>query len=122
MILKRGDENNGKAGRDWITSYDFHQDGNYSDNRVDWKNVDKYVAAAATGSTGTYDRWRIRPTLYSAAIEFMDGGQKSLVLLFHVYNAADKEGSDIHDWERVEIIVRNVSGTPGAGETVSSPR
>jgi hypothetical protein len=120
VILKRGDENGGKAGRDWLTSYDFDQDGNYATNRVDWKNVNGYVAAAAAGQTGYYDRWRIRPTLYSAAIEFMDGGQKSLVLLFHVYNAADKEDSDIHDWERVELVVRNVSGTPGAGETVSS--
>src|SRR5687767_11948082 len=38
----------------------------------------------------------------------------------HVYNAADKDGSQIHDWERVEIVVRGVSGAPGSsGEQVS---
>lgn len=121
VLLKRGDENAGKQGRDWITNYDFDQDGDYADNRVDWLTVNRYVDAAAAGATGTYDRWRIRPTLYSALIEHADGGGKSLVLLFHVYNAADKEGSDIHDWERIEIVVRNVTGTPGgAGELVNS--
>jgi hypothetical protein len=45
----------------------------------------------------------------------MEGGGKSLVLLYHVYNAADKDGNQIHDWERVEIVVRNISGTPGGG-------
>jgi hypothetical protein len=37
------------------------------------------------------------------------------VLLYHVYNATDKDGSSIHDWERVEIVVRGVTGTPGGG-------
>jgi hypothetical protein len=37
------------------------------------------------------------------------------MLLYHIYNATDKDGSGIHDWERVEISVRGVTGTPGAG-------
>jgi hypothetical protein len=45
----------------------------------------------------------------------MNGGSKSLVLLYHVYNATDKDGSGIHDWERVEIVVNGVTGTPGTG-------
>ena len=45
----------------------------------------------------------------------MNGGSKSLVLLYHVYNAADKDGDQIHDWERVEIVIHGISGTPGAG-------
>jgi hypothetical protein len=122
VILKRGDENDGKAGRDWLTNFDFDQDGNFSTNRVNWRNVDKYVAAsAAHNTTSSYSRWRIRPTLYTALIEYMEGGSKSLVLLYHVYNAADKDGAEIHDWERIEILVRGISGTPGAsGEYVSS--
>ena len=119
-ILKRSNENGGGAGRDWLTNYDFDQDGDYSTNRVDWLKVNQYVAAAATGGASPYDRWRIRPTVYSALIEFTDAGSKSLALLYHVYNAADKEGSAIHDWERVEIIVRNVTGTPGGGDYASS--
>lgn len=119
-ILKRGNENAGQAGRDWITNYDFDQDGNYSTNRVNWVKVNQYVDAAATGAPSPYDRWRIRPTLYSSLIEFTEGGSKSLVLLYHVYNAADKEGSAIHDWERIEIVIRNVTGTPGGAEYASS--
>jgi hypothetical protein len=120
LILKRGDENDSKQGRDWLTNYDFDQDGDFSTNRLDWLQINRYTDASAAGAASAYDRWRIRPTLYSSVIEFMDGGVKSLVLLYHVYNAADKEGSDIHDWERVEIIVRNVTGSPGGSEYVSS--
>jgi hypothetical protein len=114
VILKRGDENDNKQGRDWITNYDFDQDGNFSTNRVNWLNVPNYVNASAAGPS-SYDRWRIRPTLYTALIEYMEGGSKSLVLFYHVYNATDKDGNDIHDWERVEIALRGVTGTPGAG-------
>jgi hypothetical protein len=116
VILKRGDENNGKTGRDWLTNYDFDQDANFSTNRVNWLNVNQYAAASAAHNTGSsYSRWRIRPTLYTALLEYMEGSSKSLVLLYHVYNAADKDGSQIHDWERVEIIIRGISGTPGTG-------
>lgn len=119
VILKRGDENDGKQGRDWITNYDFDQDGDFSNNRLNWLNINQYVTASALGPS-SYDRWRIRPTLYSALIEYMEGGSKSLVLLYHVYNAADKDGSEIHDWERVEIVIRGITGTPGgSGEYVN---
>jgi hypothetical protein len=114
VILKRGDENDGKQGRDWITNFDFDQDGDFSNNRLNWINISRYVDASAAGPSA-YDRWRIRPTLYTALIEFMEGGSKSLVLLYHVYNAADKDATEIHDWERVEIVLRGVSGTPGGG-------
>ena len=114
VILKRGDENDGKQGRDWITNFNFDQDGDFSNNRLNWLNVPQYVNAAQ-GGTGAYSNWRIRPTLYTALIEYMEGGSKSLVLFYHVFNATDKDAKDIHDWERVEILVRGVTGTPGAG-------
>ena len=119
VILKRADENDNKQGRDWITNYDFDQDNNFSNNRLNWINVPQYVNASANGPSA-YDRWRIRPTLYTALVEYMEGGTKSVVLLYHVYNATDKDASGIHDWERVEILVRGVTGTPGAaGEYVN---
>lgn len=114
VILKRADENNNKQGRDWMTNFDFDQDGNFSNNRINWLNIHQYVNASAAGPSA-YDRWRIRPTMYTALIEYMEGGSKSLVLLYHVYNAADKDGGEIHDWERIEVVVRGVTGTPGAG-------
>lgn len=114
VILKCADENNSKQGRDWITNFDFDQDGDFSNNRLNWLNVPQYVNASANGPSA-YDRWRIRPTLYTALIEYMEGGSKSLALLYHVYNATDKDGSGIHDWERVEIVIRGVTGTPGTG-------
>lgn len=118
VILKRGDENDGKQGRDWLANFDYDRDGNFSNNRVNWRNTGQYIAGAQSGS-GAYSHWRIRPTVYTSLIEYMDGGSKSLVLLYHVYNAADKELSEIHDWERVEIVVHGVGGTPGGGEYVN---
>ncbi len=122
VIFKRGNENNGAAGRDWLTNFDFDQDRNFATNRVNWLKVNQYAAASATNATTSpYAQWRIRPTLYTSLIEYMNGTTKSLVLLYHLYNAADKDGSAIHDWERVEIVVRNVTGTPGAtGEYVNT--
>jgi hypothetical protein len=113
VILKRGDENNGREGADWLSNYDFDRDGDFSTNRVDWRDVGQYAMA------GAHRDWRIRPTLYTALIEYAADGQKNLVLLYHVYNAADKDFDEIHDWERVEIVVHGVTGTPGgAGESV----
>jgi hypothetical protein len=122
VILKRGDENNDKEGHDWLTNFDFDQDNNFSTNRVNWLKVEHYVAAsAAHDAASPYSTWRIRPTLYTALLEYMEGSSKSLVLLYHVYNASDKDGSQIHDWERIEIIVRGVRGNPGAtGEYVNT--
>jgi len=112
VIFKRGDENNSQEGSDWLSNYDFDRDGDFSNNRVNWRNVNQYAMAGANA------HWRIRPTLYTALIEYDTGGVKNLVLLYHVYNAADKDFNEIHDWERVEIVLRGVTGTPGgAGET-----
>jgi hypothetical protein len=80
IILKRADENNNKQGRDWITNFDFDQDGNFSNNRVNWLNIPQYVNASANGPSA-YDRWRVRPTLYTSLIEYMEGGSKSVMLL-----------------------------------------
>ncbi len=74
VLLKRGDENNGKQGRDWLANYDFDRDGNFSNNRLNWLNIGQYL-------TGYYPSWRIRPTLYTSLIEYMDGGSKSLYQL-----------------------------------------
>jgi hypothetical protein len=122
VLLKRGDENNDQEGHDWLTNFDFDQDSNFSTNRVNWLKVEHYVAASAVhDTTSPYSRWRIRPTLYTALLEYMEGSSKALVLLYHVYNASDKDGSQIHDWERIEIIIRGVKGTPGGtGEYVNT--
>lgn len=122
LIFKRANEDNGQDGRDWLTNYNFDQDNNFATNRYHWLESEHYVAAsAAKATTSPYAAWRIRPTLYTSLIEYTSGTTKSLVLLYHVYNAADKEGSAIHDWERIELVVRNVTGTPGAtGEYVNN--
>lgn len=120
IILKRANENDrgGKnRGHDWITNFDFDRDGDFSNNRQNWhRKKYKYIM----GESGM--DWRIRPTLYSAIIEFMDEGQKSLILLYHVYHAL-QEG-DIHDWERIEIRLDNIPSIandlgPGHGEHIN---
>lgn len=120
IILQRADEDNGKIGRDWISNFDFDRDGNFSNNRYNWMQTPQYIQAGGNPNSA-YANWRIRPTLYTALIEYMEGGSKSLVLLYHVYHASDKNGDAIHDWERIEIHVRGVAGTPGTlGEYVSN--
>jgi hypothetical protein len=117
IVFKRANGNNGRHGYDWITHFNFDQDNNFSNNKLNWKNIPQYVDASASGS-GAYSHWRIRPTLYTSLIEFMDGG-KNLVLIYHIYHALDKNAAgdyQLHDWERVEMLVKNVTGSPGSGE------
>jgi hypothetical protein len=117
--MQRAEENSSKRGRDWLSNYDFDRDGNFANNRYTWANLLPQYIAASTAGSGAYQNWRIRPTLYTSALEFMDGGSKGLVLLFHVYHPVDKKANEIHDWERIEIVVRGVTGVPGgAGEYV----
>lgn len=119
VIMQRAEESSSNKGRDWISNYDFDRDGNFANNRSSWPTLlPQYIAASASNS-GAYRNWRIRPTLYSSAIEFMDGTNKALVLLYHVYHPVDKKANEIHDWERIEIVVRGVTSVPGAaGEYV----
>ena len=107
IILKRADEDKGEGkhiGHDWITNFDYDRDGKFSNNRKNWKREKfKFINKTA------YQDWQIRPTLYTAAIEFMNDGQKSLILLYHVYHAMQGcilpscKFEDIHDWERIEL-------------------
>jgi hypothetical protein len=120
IVFKRANANDNKHGRDWITNFDFDQDGNFSNNKLNWKNINLYIDASRNGPSA-YDRWRIRPTLYTSLIEFMDGGTKNLVLIYHIYHGLDKNAAgnyQLHDWERVEMLVKNVVGSPGSGEYV----
>ena len=116
LIMQRAEESSSKRGRDWLANYDFDRDGNFANNRYDWANLlSGYVAGSFS-----YAHWQIRPTLYSSAIEYMEGNNKTLILLYHVYHPTDKYATEIHDWERIEIAVRSVAGIPGAaGEYVS---
>ena len=119
IIMQRAEEDSGKRGRDWLANYDFDRDGNFANNRYSWATLLPQYIAASTANAATYQHWRIRPTLYTSALEYMDGGSKGLVLLFHVYHPVDKKANEIHDWERIEIVVRGVTGVPGgAGEYV----
>ncbi|KFE70426.1 hypothetical protein [Hyalangium minutum] len=120
IVFKRANANDNRHGYDWITNFNFDQDGDFSNNKRNWKNIYQYINASRTGPSA-YENWRIRPTLYTALIEYMDGG-KNLVLIYHIYHALDKNASgdyQLHDWERVELHVRNVTGSPGSGESVA---
>lgn len=125
IILKRGNEDEQRAGRDWLTNYDFDRDFSFADNKREWLQTQDYVNAAASGqSNPRFEAWQIRPTLYASLIEYMDGGTKNLVLLYQVYNAINDSVAEpfaIHDYERIEIHIRNVSTSrqPGSGEQVN---
>ena len=115
IIFKRAEKSDGAAGvgQDWITNFNFDNDGwNLADNARVWRDE-----LAAFVEDGAHKDWQIRPTLYTAAIEFMQNGQKSLILLYHVYHA--RQEGNIHDWERLEIRIDGVVGDPGAGESIN---
>lgn len=117
VIFKKSDEGAVKHhGYDWITNFDFDRDGVFSNNKANWEDIDRFVSSSrlpAAAERGGRDRWQIRPTLYTAIIEFMRDGQKSVILLYHIYHA--KQQYSIHDWERVEIRLDGVTGLPGSG-------
>jgi hypothetical protein len=118
IIFKRANENDGRLGYDWITNFDFDRTPTFNDNKRNWKQIGNYINT----NNPPYSSWAIRPTLYTAAIEFMDGGMKQLTLIYHIYHAIDQRAIDykwgIHDWERVEVRIKGVVGSPGSGEYV----
>ena len=112
LIFKAAAEKKSKHyGHDWITHFDFDQDGDFSNNHRNWKDIFKKM----TQEKRSYD---FSPTLYTALMEFMtEKGTKSLVLIYHIYHARD--GSSIHDWERVELRLDGVQAQPLRGEKVN---
>jgi len=115
IVLKAADERAPKhVGQDWLTNFFFDGDRDLANNKARWsRELRRWVAGDAALSG-----WAIRPTIYSALIEFADaGGGKSLVLLYHLYHA--KQQGSIHDWERVELRLDEVAGGPGRGERVA---
>lgn len=123
VIMKRGNGDSGDRGRDWITNFDYDRDGNYSNNARNYRdNISAYITNAQLNQNiPKFEKWKIRPTLYTFLIEYQVGTRKDLVLQYHIYNATTESrfGSDkIHDWERVEIRIKGASGTPGTFEAV----
>jgi len=119
VILKRADEDGEPEhlGHDWLTNIDFDTDGDFSDNRRRWES-DKRDFIAGVDHAG----WDIQPTVYTALLEFLEDGEKSLILLYHVYHASQGgfTSGDVHDWERMEVRLDGVRpGGPGAGESAS---
>lgn len=111
IIFKCADEDKGREGYDWISNFDYDQDGIYYNNKKNWETgLSEYVQG--TGN----NHWQIRPTLYTFLIEYMQNGQKNLVLFYHVYHPKDRK--NIHDWERIEIRLENVTENPGNKESV----
>jgi hypothetical protein len=149
IILKKAHENDedssGNIGRrrghDWITNFFFDGDRDFSNNRRGWQSEKRVYLqelrdghVTAEGRSSSYPSWEIRPTLYTALLEFTiageEAGSRSLVLLYHVYHAMQGRddvrgafdnpivdvpsgGAEIHDWERVEVRVDSVTGVPG---------
>ena len=114
IIFKRANEDgHDQRGYDLITNFDFDRDDTFSNNKLNWEQIHRFLEG-----NPDVEHWRIRPTMYTAIIEFMEPeGKKSALLLYHVYHAM-QQGS-IHDWERIEIRIDRVDGTPGqSGERV----
>lgn len=110
IIFKRSNEDSSdERGLDLVTNFDFDRDGRYANNKRNWEDIYRFV-----DQDSATNNWRIRPTLYTSIIEFMEGASKSIILLYHVYHA--KQETSIHDWERIEIRVDHVNPTPGAGD------
>ncbi len=135
VILKRANENDNRRhlGHDWITNFTFDNDLDFGNNRKNWRDGKiKFIKGTANLN------WAIKPTIYTALVEWMtfpgvhpssrpnkgSRGRKSLVLIYHIYHAyqggGDKTTDDIHDWERIELRLDNVSNRgPGHGEQIN---
>ena len=115
VIFKQAHEyDNDHLGYDWITNFHFDNDDNLANNKENWsKELDNFI------DNSDHADWQIRPTIYSAIIEFFDNSlnTKSVILLYHVYHA--KQRFSIHDWERVEIRIDGVEGGPGGNEEIN---
>ena len=109
LMLRANEKDADHYGYSWMTNFDFDRDGNFSTNKSNWEKIDDFVRGYSSQST-----WTVRPTLYTAMMEFMEtNGTKSVIMLYHVYHG--KQENSIHDWERIEIRVNSVNGTPGSG-------
>ena len=95
IVFKRSNEDgHDQRGLDLVTNFDFDQDYRFSNNKRNWEQVYRYIEGHRD-----VEHWRIRPTLYTALIEFMEPDEtKSILLLYHIYHA--KQIGSIHDWER----------------------
>lgn len=113
LLFKRCDESSSRPGYDWVTNFDFDSDKLFYNNKDNWEKLEDFVDGS------DYEDWQIRPTMYTAMIEYMspNGSRKDATLLYHVYHA--KQTGSIHDWERVEVRLTDISGNPGSGEDVS---
>jgi hypothetical protein len=113
LIMKAANEKTlDHVGHDWITNYYYDNDNEFQNNQYNW--IDPKVDFI---QNGMHQDWEIRPTLYTAILEFMQSGQKSVILIYHIYHAKDSD--HIHDWERFEIRLDGVTGNPGSGESVA---
>ena len=111
VIFKQADETSTQDGQDWITNFFFDGDTYLANNKENWERLDAFVSGNVS--------MEIRPTLYSSIIEFQDHAleNKSVILLYHVYHA--KQQYSIHDWERIEIRIDNVTGPVGTSEEIN---
>ncbi len=111
LILKRADESKSltNQGEDWMSNFDFDKDQQFSNNKNNWENIHDFIE-------GHRNDWDVRPTVYTAIIEYMTSAGKEATLLYHPYQA--KQKGSIHDWERIEIKIENITGSPGTGENV----
>ncbi|WP_276165430.1 hypothetical protein [Zobellia alginiliquefaciens] len=115
VIFKQAHEySNDHLGYDWLTNFYFDGDTDLTNNKDNWSTeLDAYI------DRSQHANWQIRPTLYTSIIEFYDDelDTKSVILLYHVYHA--KQRGSIHDWERIEIRIDDVQGSPGTGEEIN---
>ncbi len=113
IIMKKADEGGGWAGtdggRDWMSNFDFDNDQRFGNNKENWEDLNDYLS-------GDRPDWDISPTMYTAMLEYTTAAGKGATLIYYAYHA--KQRTSIHDWERIEIRVEDITGDPGTGERV----
>lgn len=115
IILKQADEfDSNHEGIDLISNFFYDNDSSLSNNKENWLlNLSDYIHSPSQSN------WKIDPTVYSSAILFEDNslGTYSAILLYHIYHAV--QFTSIHDWERIEIRIDDISGIPGVKEQIN---
>ncbi|MGI6243925.1 MAG: hypothetical protein ACOYJK_10440 [Prevotella sp.] len=115
VIFKQADESTPDSrGRDLLSNFFYDNDSVLSNNKENWTSLLSQQINLASQSS-----WKIDPTIYSSIILFEDKSLNthSAILLYHIYHPM--QYTSIHDWERIEIRVDDVSGKPGIKEKIN---
>ncbi len=97
-------------GHDWLLNFYFDGDSDFANNSLSAIGLLDKIKNKAIN-------FKLNPTAYSFILEFNEAGKKSLTMVYNLYHSRDS--ASIHDWERVEIRLDDVTENVLTSESVA---